>query len=506
MSDRSVITNGLVAAVIARGDALARKGKYRRAIQVWRRLLESEGEEVELAQALIRSKIAVTYYRLSRIALRGRVTRKSWLRAIERLQLALRYDTHPEYYVELGRCYLRLGQLAKADESLAQVLQRGKPSERALYYAAVTKIRMGDYAGARELIKRGRASDPSTKGGWWERLTLLCTALEGDAPRALAIGKSPYDEVPTSVWFEDISSVARSATPSLEVAGALDAILDTLDEREVKGWVSTLGITIGDIFAHLGKYEEAVRYWTDAADGDFNQSHMEKVALTCEYQIIQAVNGRLLDDASKWYRIGIESGVVEAIRPLESAIHYYQAKEAWLRGDYRRAASGFGACLRFRATVDVARNLAISYEAYGDWLNAAAVWQTAYDLSPPARQSCALSPPVDKPWHSCTPNHMKRPKWRCSVRSKSPQMKSSLYLGCVLILLSEFDAAAGFLKKAVVESGENSNLFVALAIAVEMANRSLDERVKAWKQATRVCEEPWVVRFWRRRLLDMGDR
>src|SRR5690554_4102750 len=121
MTDDRDAASGIVAATIARGEALIRKGKYRRAIRMWRRLLESGPDEIKPAQELIRSKIASTYFQLARIALR-RSGRQNLRRAAERLRLALRYANRLEYAVELARCHLRLGQLQQADDVLTHVV------------------------------------------------------------------------------------------------------------------------------------------------------------------------------------------------------------------------------------------------------------------------------------------------------------------------------------------------------------------------------------------------
>lgn len=506
MSDRSDLTNGLVAAVIARGDSLARKGKYRRAIQVWRKLLDQQGDEVELAKGLIRGKIGATYFRLSRLALRGRPTRKAWLRAAERLRLALKYESHPDYHIELGRSYLKLGLLPKADETLVGLLGSGKVSEKALYYATVVKIRLGDLEGAKALIDRRLSFSPVTHRGWWNRLTALCIALGGDVAQALRSARTPYEGVPRSVWFEDVRGLARASTPSIDVFHALDAILDTLDEREVKEWASEIGATIGDILSHLGMDEEAVRYWTDAADGEVGHSHLKKVAATCEHRIVEAIKERSLDVAGRWYRIGIDSGVEQAIKPLESIIHFHLSKAAWMRADYATAASGFATCLRWKPSFELARYLALAYEADGDWAGAAAAWQSAYNLAPGDRSAARFEAARRQGRAWILGGEYGEAKGALQ-RALTIEFDEELahYFGCIMIVLGDYVGAASHLVQATGKKKESPRLLVGLAVAVELAQRSLDEKVKTWERASRVSDETWVYRMWRRRLLDQGD-
>src|SRR5690606_41422058 len=69
MTDGHDSASGIVAATIARGEAFIRKGKYRRAIRLWRSLLESELDEIEPAREIGRAHVASGYYQLAQIAL-----------------------------------------------------------------------------------------------------------------------------------------------------------------------------------------------------------------------------------------------------------------------------------------------------------------------------------------------------------------------------------------------------------------------------------------------------
>src|SRR5690606_26876594 len=104
--------------------------------------------------------------------------------------------------------------------------------------------------------------------------------------------------------------------PAPQVAAALDAILESLERMGGNG-ASELGALAGDMFAHMGEYEAAVRYWADAAEGGENRSLIGKMALICERQIIQAIEEGALDQALAWYRRGVECGVERMIKPLE---------------------------------------------------------------------------------------------------------------------------------------------------------------------------------------------
>lgn len=507
MSNRDDLTKGLVAAAIARGDSFARKGRYRRAIRIWRRLLEQESAEAQLAKELIRGKIGASYFRLSRLALRGKPTRQAWLKAAERLRLALKYENRPDYKIELARSYLKLGQPTKAAEALAELLRPADASEKALYYAAVAKIRLGDLEEAQRLIDRGRSIARGQCPGWWQRLAVICMALQGDVAQALNLVPAGYEGVPRSVWFDDVKWIARAAAPGREMFRALDAILDVLEEDESKAWASEISGMAGDVLSHLGQDEEAVRYWTDAADGETGHPQLDKVASTCEHRIVAAVKEGGLDTASRWYRIGVESGVEGAIKPLESVIYFYRAKEAWKRADYRAAAAGYSACLRWKPSFELARCLALAYEASGDWSDAASAWQRALRLAPASRPADryealrrqGLAWILAGEWEKA-----KGPLQRAfAVR---PEPKVALYLGCVMIALGEYSAAASHLIQATGKNEEETpDLSVGVAAAVDLAGRSLEEKVSAWKRAARNTGELWVYRVWRRRLLDLGD-
>ena len=103
-------------------------------------------------------------------------------RAAERLRLALRYANRLEYAVELARCHLRLGQLQQADDVLTHVFNTEPSNEKGLYYATVTKIRLGDFTAAQRLNEQGRLVPPSPLQGWWQRLQSLTAAAKGTSP------------------------------------------------------------------------------------------------------------------------------------------------------------------------------------------------------------------------------------------------------------------------------------------------------------------------------------
>ncbi len=79
-----------------------------------------------------------------------------------------------------------------------------------------------------------------------------------------------------------------------------------------------------------------------------------------------------------------------------------------------------------------------------------------------------------------------------------------MYLGCSLIQLGDVQAATNLFSKALEDGGENPRLLIGLAIAMELAERGLEERVAAWRRASMASDEPWVYRFWRRRHLELA--
>ena len=497
----------MVAAAIARGDSLARRGKYRRAIQIWRELLDSESEEAALADGLIRNKIASTYFRLSRMALRAKGKkpgRKELLRAAERLRQALKYEEASEYLIELGRCHLRLGEVERADAALARALELEPANEKALYYATVAKLRLGDVPSARQLIKRSPKT--SSHLGWWQRLESLADGLAGEIAKAIADLGEPPPGVPVDVWFGDVVSLVRASAPTADAVEALDALLSGAEERVGESRVALLCEIAGDAHAAMGRYEEAVRHWTDAAGGGDNpRALMQKVGLTCEHQIVDALHHGRLQEAVAWYDLGVQLGVNEAIRHLEGLIDFYLGKSAWSRGEYREAADRFGACLRWRSSVDVAVRLAIVLEAQGDWLRAADAWNTVYELSPFDRPGQLLEAArrqglayirggaYDRAAHAL------RRFLEIDVDDEV-----FLHLGCCLIQMGEWEEAVELFQRAVAESGDHPRLLVGRAIATELAGQGLEEQVRAWRRAAQTSDEAWVYHVWRRRLLRLA--
>lgn len=502
MSDEHDVNHGVVAATIARGEMLARRGKYRRAIQIWRELLDSESEEAALADGLIRNKIATTYYRLSRRALRakgGKPGRKALLRASERLRQALKYEESPEYLIELGHCYLRLGELERADATLTRALEVAPVSERALYYAAVAKLRLGDLERALALIERYPQRSP--REGWWRRLRALAVGLSGEIPRALE-EVAPLSNIPADVWFGDVVSLVKSISPSPEVMKAYEAVLGVVAEKVGEKRAALLCEIAGDAFACMGRHDQAVHYWADAAEaGENSRALMQKVGLTCENRIVDALRESKLEDAVAWYRLGIELGVGDAIRHLEGIIDFYQGKKAWSQGDYKAAGERFAACLRWRSSADVAMRLAIAHEAQGDWVGAADAWNTVFELSPSdpgqrleaaRRQGIAY---IRAGVYDRAALALRR------FLEIDVDDEVFLYLGCCLIQMGEWQAAIDLFMRAVEEAGDHPKLLVGLAIATELAGRSLEEQVRAWRRAAHASDEAWVYHIWRRKLL-----
>lgn len=506
MSELLKTEGGAIATAIARGDELARRGKYRRAIQIWRELLDLESEEAVLAQGLIRNKIASSYFRLSRHALRakkGKAARKAFLKAAERLRQALKYEETPEYYVELGRCYLSLGDWERADGALQKALAGWPGDEKARYYAAIAKLHLGDVSSARELIERSPSA--SSRRGWWIRLRALADALGGEIPKALTALSDPPAGVPEDVWFSDLVALARASTPSPETAEALEAVLAAAEERLGERRAGLLGEIAGDAYAAMGRYEQAVQLWADASRGTENgRSLARKVGLACEGRIVEALRAREVDEAAAWYRLGVELGVEEAIKPLEGLIDFYLGKSAWSRGDFKEAASRFAACLRRRTSVDVATLLAIVCEAQGDWLKAADAWSTVYELA------------ADRPSQLL---EAARRQGLAHIRAGAFDKAASalrgfldieadddifLYLGCCLIQIHEWKAAIDLFGQAAREVGDRPKLLVGLAVATELAGRGLEEQVRAWRRAAHSSEEAWVYHVWRRRLLQLA--
>lgn len=501
MTDGHDSASGIVAATIARGEAFIRKGKYRRAIRLWRSLLESELDEIEPARASIRSKIASAYYQLAQIALR-RSGRQNLRRAAERLRLALRYDNRLEYAIELARCHLRLGQLQRADEMLTHVLKTEPSNEKGLYYATVTKIRLGDFSAAHRLSERGCLA-PSPLQGWWQRLQSLAAAAQEDFSQALALARSLLKLIPPSVWLSDILAITKASTPGADVASALDAVLQAL--REHGRQAPELKALAGDMQAHLGNYESAVRHWASAAAETKDRSLMTKVARVLEHQVVQALQERALQRAVEWYRLGVECGVEKAIKPLESVISFHQAQASWKRRDYHTAVAKFTACLQRRRSVDIARFLAISHEALGDWVSAAAAWQTVYELATGERPEMMLEAARRQGLAYLRAGAYEKAN---GALSRSLEIDTDdeiyLYLGCSLIQLGDVQAATNLFSKALEDGGENPRLLIGLAIAMELAERGLEERVAAWRRASMASDEPWVYRFWRRRHLELA--
>ena len=501
MTDGHDSASGIVAATIARGEAFIRKGKYRRAIRLWRSLLESELDEIEPARASIRSKIASVYYQLAQIALR-RSGRQNLRRARERLRLALRYDNRLEYAIELARCHLRLGQLQRADEMLTHVLKTEPSNEKGLYYVTVTKIRLGDFSAAHRLSERGCLA-PSPLQGWWQRLQSLAAAAQEDFSQALALARSLLKLIPPSVWLSDILAITKASTPGADVASALDAVLQAL--REHGRQAPELKALAGDMQAHLGNYESAVRHWAGAAAETKDRSLMTKVARVLEHQVVQALQERALQRAVEWYRLGVECGVEKAIKPLESVISFHQAQASWKRRDYHTAVAKFTACLQRRRSVDIARFLAISHEALGDWVSAAAAWQTVYELATGERPEMMLEAARRQGLAYLRARGLRKGQWRTFALFRNRYRRRDLLVSwmfphptgrCPSGDEPVFESAGGRRRKPPAPHG--------LAIAMELAERGLEERVAAWRRASMASDEPWVYRFWRRRHLELA--
>lgn len=487
---------------------MARRGKYRRAIQIWRDLLDSESEEALLAGELIRNKIATTYYRLSLQALRakGRTSRKALLRAVERLRQAVKYEEAPNYLVELSRCYLRLSDLERADQTLVRTLQVAPAEETALYYAAVVKLRRGDVQAARELCDR--APKTSAHGGWWRRLRALCFGVAGEIPKALAELAAPPPGVPATVWCDDVVALLRASSPSLETLATVETLLPAVEEKAGEREAGELWALCGDAYARMGEYEKAVRCWAEATTcGENPRGLASKVAMTCESRIVDSLRQGRLDDAVRWHRLGNELGAGDAVRHLEGLIDFYLGKDAWARGDYTTAAERFGASLRWRASADVAVRLAIVFEALGDWPGAAGAWKSVFDLAPSGDPGLLLE--------------AARREGLAHVRVRAFDKAAAafgrfldidaddeifLYLGCCLLQMGQWQPALGFFERALEECGEHPKLLVGLAIAAELSEKSLEEQERAWRRAAHGSDEPWVYHVWRQRLLKLAQK
>lgn len=494
---------------VAEGDSLYQRGEYRAAIRKWQGILETE-ELTSGQKEEVRQRIASAFYQRALLSMNEKPTRKSLARAMTRLQEALQWDDQNALILyDLGRCYLRQGDLEQAHAYIERAAKGRGADEAITYHAAALKVRLGRAEETLRLLEEGTEGGKSIPKGSWVRLKALATAAAGRIDEALALLEEPPQGVAKEVWLRDVQALALAAKPTKAVCERLEGVRRVLSAQERMGpdERNTLRI-LGDVYSVLGDDENAVAAWLEAAEAREGEPSARVVSL-CERRAIDALKAGDYESAERWCSRMVEVSKSDpAILELVARTYLLKGNELWHAGRKEEAIEAWRRSLDVRPTIAAAWNLAVAASAEGDWTVAAESWRSVWELASNKGESDrARTAAVQRARALLQRGDPKGTEEALeAVVKQNPDATLVKLLGFHLLSQGEYARAVDVFKRLDPEHGGDPDVATGLAMAYDLAGANLETRVEQWERAVAVRDDEELVDRWRSLTLELAMR
>lgn len=494
---------------IAEGDDLYQRGEYRAAIRKWQGVLETEeltsGQKEEVSR-----RIASAYHQRALLSLNDRPLKKNLSRAMTRLQEALRWDADNAYILfDMGRCYLKQGDLEEAEAYMERALHGRGADERIAYHAAALKVRLGRANEALRLIEEWRERGKGVPEGAWMRLRALATAASGRVEEALALLEAPPAGITKEVWLRDIQALCLAAMPSKALGERLETIRDELASAGRMGATErNLVRLLGEVYCALGEDEKAVAVWLEASDARDGE-HAARVVSLCERRVVAALREGDYDTAERWCARMVEVSKGDpGILELVARTYLLKGNALWQAGKREGAVEAWRRSSDIQPSLAAAWNLAAAASAAGDWQAAADRWKSVWELASARgdgeRARAAALQRSRALLQQGEPKGIEEALEGVIRQNADPSLVK--LLGFYLLSTGEYARAVDLFRRLLPEHESDPDVAAGLAMGYDLAGASLETRHEQWEKVVSLRREEEFLDRWRTLTLELAVR
>lgn len=493
---------------IAEGDALYQRGEFRAAIRKWQGVLETEeltsGQREEVSR-----RIASAFHQRALLSLNERPVKKNLSRAMTRLQEALEWDPENAYILfDVGRCYLKQGNLEQAEVYIDRALEGRGADERVAYQAAALKVQLGRANEALQLLEE-RSGGGGIPQGFWTRLRALTAAALGRFEEALALIETPPAAIPKEVWLRDVHALALAADPSPTLCEQLERIRRELrgDGRMGSGERNLLRL-LGELYCALGDDERAVAMWHEVADPRDGE-HSSRVVSLCERRAIDALKNGDYESAEEWCSRMVEGSKSDpGILELVARTYLLKGNALWESGNREDAVEAWCRSLDVHPTLAAAWNRAVAATEAGDWAAAAENWRSVWELASnrgeSGRARTAAVQRVRALFRRGEAKGIEEALEAVIKQNADPALVK--LLGYHLLSAGEYTKAVDLFMRLLPDHERDPGVAIGLAMAYDLAGANLETCVAQWERAVALTDDEELVGRWRTLTLELAMR